>query len=70
MLSISLHVEEGALTNWQLAMFLWPLVILAFTAMALMAFWPQVLDRAGRVRRAAASLLRGQGARNGESNHS
>ncbi len=57
-----------AFTNWQLAMLLWPFVVLTLLLMAVMVFWPQVTERAGRLRRAIGGLLRGRSADDGTSN--
>lgn len=62
-----LYVELAP--NWKLALFLWPALLLVLATMGLMAFWPQVSDRARRLMRAVGGRLRGRSAQDGKSNH-
>lgn len=56
--------------NWKLALFLWPVLLLVLATMGLMAFWPQVSDRARQLVRAAGDRCRGRSAQDGKSKHS
>jgi len=65
---VTLNPAPIALTNWQLAMVLWPFVVLTLGLMALIVFWPQVSVVVVRLRGAVVGLFRGRTTQDGESN--